>query len=100
MSKKNKAKKSDHYWNEIFNEIDVEVIPAEYLHSVRVTFETGEIWDIDFQESESDYEVDESIAEIMDLYESSISHFDFQLDTEKVRDRISKRSRKLLKKRK
>lgn len=33
-------------WPEVFKDIDIKAIPLQYLHSVRVEFGNGKIWDI------------------------------------------------------
>ena len=34
-------------WPEIFKDITIDVVPIEYLHSVKVYFKDGKIWEID-----------------------------------------------------
>ena len=38
-------------WPEIFNDLSVDVVPIEYLHSVNVKFSDGKIWEIDVKKS-------------------------------------------------
>ena len=90
-------------WPEVFKDVDVQVIPLAYLDSIRVTFENGNIWDIDTAKalSESnDHDLESALEEILHEYEEEIIHVDFRLDVEKVKLDIQNRTRSFLKKRK
>lgn len=90
------------HWPEVFNEIDIDVIPIDYLDSVRVHFEDGKIWDIDVKTSrnKADLDIESAIEELFDEYEDAIVNVDFRLDTEKVKKDIQNRTRFFMKKRK
>lgn len=98
--KKSQKNKSQTDWIQILNDIDIEFIPAEYLHSARIIFESGVVWDIDFKDNNSDAEIEEAINSIINHYELSISYVDFEIDKEKVKNNVSKRTHCFLKKRK
>ena len=40
-------------WPEIFKDIKIDVVPIEYLHSVKVYFKDGKIWEIDVKKSKT-----------------------------------------------
>jgi hypothetical protein len=87
-------------WPEVFGDVDIEVIPVEYLHSVRITFSDGKIWEIDTTKNEDDIDFEDAIEALLIEYEDSIDNVDFQLDTEKVKQDIKKRTNTFMKKRK
>ena len=88
------------YWPEVFEDVEVEVVPVDYLHSVRISFQDGITWDIDLTKDEGLYDLEASIADLFETYEDSITHIDFRLDTEKVKRDISKRTHLFMKKKK
>lgn len=87
------------YWPEVFEDVEVDVVPVEYLHSVRVSFTDGVTWNIDVKQEADDYDVETALADLMESYQDSIVHIDFRLDTEKVKRDISKRTHIFMKKR-
>jgi len=87
------------HWPEVFEDVDVEVVPVEYLHSVRVTFDDGITWNIDITQEEKSVDVETALADLMEQYQDEITHVDFRLDTEKVKRDISKRTHIFMKKR-
>jgi len=91
------------HWPEVFEGLDVQVVPIEYLHSVRVFFEDGKIWDIDIQKSKRDTGIDQlenTLEELFTQYDNVISNVDFRLDTQRLKQDITNRTKLFLKKRK
>jgi len=90
-------------WPDIFQDIDLKVVPIDYLHSIRVVFHSGKIWDIDIQNSKDvdgkQINVQKELEDIFTSYESDISNIDFRLDTERVKRDIKKRTALFMKKR-
>lgn len=90
-------------WPDIFKDIDLKVVPLEYLHSIRVVFNDGKIWDIDIQNSKGEdgkeINVQEELEGLFAEYEQEISNVDFRLDTERVKSDIKKRTALFMKKR-
>ena len=88
-------------WPEIFNEIDVDVVPIEYLHSINVRFKDGKTWEIDVKKSleKPNINIETALEELFEHYEHSIESIDFRLDTEKVKYDIKKRTHQFMKKR-
>jgi hypothetical protein len=103
VPKKNKLPPEviDH-WPEVFEEIDIDVIPVEYLDSVRVQFEDGKIWDINVKSSleKTDLDIESAIEDLFEEYADVITNIDFRLDTEKVKRDIESRTHIFMKKRK
>lgn len=91
------------HWPEVFKDLDVKVIPLEYLHSVRVFFEDGKIWEIDIAKSKektSEDNLEDTLQELFKQYDDVITNVDFRLDTERLKRDIEARTRLFLKKRK
>lgn len=90
-------------WPEILEDVDVQVVPLEYLHSIRVTFEDGKVWDIDISKSLEkgvDFDIETALEDIFEEYEDTIVNVDFRVDTDKVKRDIQSRTAYFMKKRK
>ncbi len=89
-------------WPEIFKDITIDVVPIEYLHSVKIYFNDGKIWEIDVKKSRSKptLNIETALEDLFVEYESSIKNIDFRLDTHKVKRDIKKRTQIFMKKRK
>ena len=89
-------------WPEVFGDIDVEVIPIEYLTSVRVTLKDKKVWEIDMESSRKklgdDGVLEDVLQELFDEYNNAIQNIDFRLDTKRLKNDIQKRTRVFLKK--
>lgn len=100
MSNKKLPKEVIDYWPEVFEDVEVEVVPIEYLNSVRVSFLDGITWDIDLKNEPDEVYLEEALGNLIESYEDTITHIDFRLDTEKVKKDISKRTHIFMKKKK
>jgi hypothetical protein len=99
-SKKLPPEVVDH-WPEVFEDVDIDVVPLEYLDSIRVQFADGKIWDINIDTTKNRVEdLEKSIDELFEQYQDHIQNVDFRLNTDKVKEDITKRTRKFLKLRK
>ena len=91
-------------WPDVFKDIDLKVVPLDYLHSIRVVFQDGKICDIDIQNSKDEdgrqVNIKKELENIFRQYERDISNVDFRLDTERVKRDIKKRTALFMKKRK
>jgi hypothetical protein len=88
-------------WPEIFGEINVEAVPLEYLHSLRIIFKGGKIWDVNIAGQARAHGADnleEHLRELLSNYEDEIEHIDFRLDVEKVKKDVIKETTRFLKK--
>lgn len=86
------------HWPEVFEDIEIDVVPLEYLDSIRVTFSDGKVWDIDVRKQKTSVEnLEKSLDELFDEYQDVIQNVDFRLDTNKVKEDITNRTRKFLK---
>jgi len=80
------------HWPEVFKDIDIQTIPINYLHSIRIEFKKGKIWEIDCNAKKSTgANLNETISNLFTEYGDKIIHVDFRLNTAKVkRDMIKK----------
>jgi len=91
------------HWPEVFEDVRVEAVPIEYLHSVRVTFKDGRTWDIDIEKSRKHHSTanfETILEEMFREYDEHIVNVDFRLDTERIKKDIQARTSRFLKKRK
>lgn len=88
------------HWPEIFDDVTIESVPVEYLDSVKVTFNDGKVWEIDTSKNPDGIPIDEALESLMIEYEDVIANVDFRLDTEKVKQDITRRTKLFMKKRK
>lgn len=101
MPKKRKLPKDViEHWPEVFEDIDVEAVPVDYLDSIRITFNDGTIWDVDVATHSENVNIEEVLEELLLEYEENIKNINFRIDTEKVKHDITKRTNYFLKKRK
>lgn len=86
------------HWPEVFDDVEIDVVPLEYLDSVRVQFVDGKTWDIDINTSKNKVEdLEKSLDDLFQEYQDHIKTVDFRLNTEKVKQDITSRTRKFLK---
>jgi hypothetical protein len=87
-----------HHWPEVFEDLEISIVPLEYLHSVRVSFEDGKIWDIDLSTKKMSVEnLQTALDELFHEYQEVIKNVDFRLDTEKVKLDVTQRTKRFLK---
>ena len=86
------------HWPEVFEDVEIDVVPLEYLDSVRVQFTDGKVWDIDINTQKYKVEdLERSLDELFDQYQDHIKNVDFRLNTDKVKQDITNRTKKFLK---
>lgn len=91
------------HWPEVFEHINIDVVPLEYLHTIRVEFHDGKIWDIDIAKSiekSAEDNLEATLDELFEQYQDAIINVDFRLDTERLKRDIKKRTATFMKKRK
>ena len=89
------------HWPEVFDDVEINAVPLEYLDSIRVQFNDGKIWDIDINTSKNKVEdLEKSLDDLFEQYQDHIKTVDFRLNTEKVKRDITTRTKKFLKLRK
>lgn len=91
------------HWPEVFGDVELNVLPVRYLHTVLVNFKDGKTWEIKVtakakREGWSVFE--QNLSELCKTYEDTIDNIDFKLDTERVKKDIERSTQKFLKKKK
>jgi len=99
--KKPVTHKNKDYWEEIFDSIDMDYLPLEYINTVVVKFKDGKVWEIDIDTSKHKHDpqtsIEETLAEFFETYEQDITDIDFKLDTDRLKKDIGRRTRRFLK---
>jgi hypothetical protein len=96
----NKDADKDEYWDEIFESIDMQYLPLEYLDRIILSFEDGTVWDIDIKDSrrkQTIEQIDDCLDEFFEEYDGFIEAVDYRLDLERVKKDLSKRVFRFLK---
>ena len=89
---------SDEYWEEIFESVDMDFLPLEYLDLIIVKFQDGKIWEVDVGKSTNENDnIDDILEQFFEEYEDTIDTIDFRLNTKKLQHDIGKRTRRFLK---
>ena len=89
------------HWPEILKDIDVKVVPLEYLAAIRVSFKDGKVWEVDLKRKQSTQDSLETIIEdFFEEYGDTNDSVDFRLDTKKVKADMQQRTSTFMKKRK
>lgn len=91
------------HWPEVFQDVKVEAVPIDYLHSVRVFFRDGKVWDIDIEKSRkkhSSMDLESVLEQMFQEYDEFIVNVDFRLDTDRIKRDIQARTKTFLKKNK
>lgn len=93
---------TDH-WPEVFEEVIMNVMPLQYIHSVIVNFKDNKSWEIKVTaklKKDGWTSFQESLNELLSSYEDNIDDVDFKLDALKIKKDIEKLTAKFLKKKK
>lgn len=92
------------HWPEIFGDIDIKVVPVEYLESIYISFKNGKTWSINFDTSVEkealEMQINDYLEEIFDTYGDEVVSVDFKIDTRQVKKDVQERTKYFLKKRK
>jgi hypothetical protein len=89
------------HWPEILKDIDVKVVPLEYLAAIRVSFKDGKVWEVDLKRKKTtENSLETIIEEFFEEYGDTIDSVDFRLDTKKVKADMQQRTSTFMKKRK
>ena len=89
---------------DVFKDKHIKAIPLQYLHSIRVEFSNGKIWDVlvleEYIVKNPIARLENTLQSLFDTYKTSIKHIDFRVDTDQVKKDIQKRTKGFLKKNK
>ena len=87
-------------WEEIFDSIEVDYLPIEYVKSIAIRFNDKTIWDIDINDSKQSKSIEEIeliLEQLFEEYQQSISSIDYTLDFSRIKKDLSKRVYRFLK---
>ena len=91
-------KRKESYWQEIFDTVDMKFLPVNYMKSIEVEFISGELWEIDLMQQETEeVPVDQVLDDFFEEYQDTIETVDFRLDLQQLKKDIGKRTHKFLK---
>lgn len=97
MPKQKQNKYNKDYWENIFNEVEMEYIPIQYVNTVIVQFSDDVVWEIDMSDRDQSDDPGADLDDFFQEYEDSIKTVDFRLDLEKIKKDVSKRTHRFLK---
>jgi hypothetical protein len=103
MNEKKLSKDVIESWPEIFEDVNLNVVPLKYLCSVQVKFKDKKIWNIDIGKNLRDDNwqvIQTNIQEMIMNYKEHIEGVDFKLDTDQIKKDVTRETAKFLKKRK
>ena len=93
-------------WPEVMDNIDIRVVPIQYMKAVEIHFTDGKTWVMDLDhdqiqnEEETAQELEDSLEELLEEYQDTIDGVNFVVDIPKVKADVTKRTHIFLKKRK
>lgn len=91
------------HWPEVFEDVQLNVLPIKYLSTVLINFKDGKTWEIKVTakaKREGWPVFESSLSELCKNYEDSIDNVDFKLDSARVRKDIERTTQQFLKKKK
>jgi hypothetical protein len=86
-------------WPEIFEDVELNVVPLNYVHLIEITFKNDKVWEIDFKKNlkvQSWEAFEQELKTIIKNYEEEIRSIDFKLDTDKIKRDISRSTKRFL----
>lgn len=100
MTKKPVDTYSDEYWQDIFDSIEIDILPIEYMKQVTIRFKDGTVWEVDIKDSlkkQTEDVIEDSLDELFEAYEPKIENVDFQMDMDRIKRDVAKRVKRFLK---
>jgi ribosomal protein S18 acetylase RimI-like enzyme len=86
-------------WPEIFKDMYISTMPVEYLHSIKLEFHDGRVWEIavdDQLTSLKSQAIADRLIETLYEYADDVKKIDFKVNVEKLKTDIKKEIRKIL----
>ena len=90
-------------WPEILGDVNLSAIPIFYLHSVVITFQDGNVWNVVLKKEHKEgngEKFTETLNELFQNYEKQIQHVDFRMDIDRLKKDITKTTNKFMKRKK
>ena len=88
-------------WSALFREIELNVVPLNYVDAVLLRFKDGDCWEIPIPAKTrlaTLVELEDNIAELIQAYEQYIYKVDIKIDTDKIKKDVEKAIKKMSKK--
>jgi hypothetical protein len=80
-------------WPEVFEDLYMSTMPIEYLHSIRLEFKNGRIWEInvgDQVQKEHSQRIADKLVRALHEYAEDVKRIEFKVDVEKLKKDIKK----------
>jgi ABC-type transport system substrate-binding protein len=90
-------------WPEILGDVSLSAIPIYYLHSVVITFNDGNTWNVTLKKEHKESNGEkftETLNELFQNYENQIQHVDFRLDIDQIKKDVTKTTNRFMKRKK
>lgn len=93
-------------WPEVMDNVDIRVVPIQYMKAVEIHFTDGKTWIMDLDHDqiqdadETAQELEDSLEELLEEYQDTIEGVNFVVDIQKVKKDVTRRTHIFLKKRK
>jgi hypothetical protein len=107
VPRKNKVSEDvTNQWPGVLDEIDINVVPIQYIKAIEVHFDDDKVWVMDIDHNRLDNnedmanELEESLEELIEEYQDAIQGINFVVDIPKVKRDITRRTSIFLKKKK
>lgn len=100
MPNKKVSDEKEQYWQEIFDEVEMEFLPIEYVSRIIIKFQDNTTWDINVDDSRKKQpieQIEDSLEQLFEEYDHVIETIDFRLDLERIKHDLGKRVSKFLK---
>ena len=88
-------------WSALFREIELNVVPLDYVDAVLLRFNDGDCWEIPIPAKTRRatlVEFEDNIDELIKSYEQYIYKVDIKIDTDKIKKDVEKAIKKMSKK--
>lgn len=75
-------------WPEVFENLYMNTMPVEYIHSIRLEFHNGRIWEIDIENHMNQTHsqtVADRLVQTLHEYSNEIKTIDFQIDIDRLK---------------
>ena len=86
-------------WPEVFEDLYISTMPVEYLHSIRLEFKNGRIWEISVKDQVSVHSVQVITQRLINsIYEYSkeITKVEFKIDVDRLKTDIQLSTKNIL----
>lgn len=93
----NKRNNPEDHWLEIFKTLRIDTVPSDYIRSVSISFVDGQVWEIDLDKNPQTFDINQALDELIDNYQEDIDNINFQVNTEKVKKDITRKTASFIK---